>query len=180
MATALTRTQTTVTAEPVRSGVRHLADDAATAALGARLAAALAPGDVALLSGPLGAGKSALARAVIRARLAAAGAPAEDVPSPTYTLVQTYGAGGVAIRHADLYRLGDPEEAEDLGLLEGLDGAILLVEWPDRLGALTPPRRLEIALDLVEPPQAGRRLAWRAVGDGWAAVAAALTEGDAS
>lgn len=131
-----------------------LPDPAATDALGARLAPALAPGDVVLLEGPLGAGKSALARAVIRARLAAAGAPEEDIPSPTFTLVQTYEAGGTEIWHCDLYRLSGPEEAAELGLEEAFARAICLVEWPERLGRHLPARHLRIRL---EEAGAGRR-----------------------
>ena len=120
-----------------------LPDEAATAALAARLAAVVGPGDVLLLSGPIGAGKSALARALIRQ---ATGNPAEDVPSPTFTLVQTYATPRGEIWHADLYRLTHPDEVLELGLAEAFDTAICLVEWPDRLGGLAPPGALEIAL----------------------------------
>lgn len=152
----------------------RLRGPAATDALGARLAGALAPGDVIGLSGPLGAGKSALARAILAARLAADGR-AEDMPSPSYTLVQTYRAGGVDLLHADLYRLSDPEEALELGLIEAFDGAICLIEWPDRLGPFAPARRLEIALSLAEGG-AARDLTATAVGSNWAEALSALTE----
>jgi tRNA threonylcarbamoyladenosine biosynthesis protein TsaE len=120
-----------------------LPDEAATAALAARLAAVVRPGDVLLLSGPIGAGKTALARALIRH---ASGNPAEDVPSPTFTLVQTYATPRGEIWHADLYRLSHPDEVLELGLAEAFDTAICLVEWPDRLGSLTPPGALRIEL----------------------------------
>ena len=107
-----------------------LADDAATDRLGAWLAPRLQPGDCLLLEGPIGAGKSHLARAIIRARLGRM----EDVPSPTFTLVQSYEAEGVDIWHADLYRLGHPDEALELGLDEAFARAITLIEWPERLG----------------------------------------------
>ena len=114
-----------------------------TAAFAARLAARLGPGDTVLLSGEIGAGKSALARALIRARL---GDPVAEVPSPTFTLVQTYRAPDVEIWHADLYRLGDADEVRELGLEAAFDTAICLVEWPDRLNGLTPPEALLIRM----------------------------------
>lgn len=107
-----------------------LRDGAATDALAASLANRLCPGDTLLLSGALGAGKTHLARALIRGRL---GNPSEPVPSPTFTLVQTYEAGETELWHADLYRLGDPSEIQELGLDEALGQAICLIEWPDRL-----------------------------------------------
>lgn len=119
-----------------------LPDADATAALGQRLAALLQPGDTVLLEGPIGAGKSHLARALIRARLGRM----EDVPSPTFTLVQTYDAGEVEIWHADLYRLTHPDEVLELGLDEAFSTAICLVEWPDRLGAHVPPGALWLRL----------------------------------
>ena len=106
----------------------HLADDAATEALGARLAAELRPGQLVLLDGDLGAGKTALARAIIRA---IASDPALDVPSPSFSLVQPYEFGTVAVLHADLYRLSSAREIDELGLLDRPDG-IVLVEWPER------------------------------------------------
>lgn len=119
-----------------------LPDEAATAALGARLAALARPGDVILLSGPIGAGKSHLARAFIRARLGRH----EEVPSPTFTLIQTYGPPEDEIFHADLYRLTHPDEVWELGLDEAFTRAICLVEWPDRLGAHLPPGALRLEL----------------------------------
>lgn len=118
---------------------------AATQALGARLGACLRPGDIVALSGPLGAGKTALARAAIRARL---GEPEAEVPSPTFTLVQTYDApDGLSLWHVDLYRLEDARDALELGLEEAFEDAACLIEWPDRLGAALPADRLDIALD---------------------------------
>lgn len=110
-----------------------LASPDETEALARRLAPRLGPGDTLLLEGPIGAGKTHFARALVRARLAAVGRD-EDVPSPTFTLVQTYEAGGVEIWHADLYRLDGPEDVPELGLDEAFGRAICLVEWPDRLG----------------------------------------------
>lgn len=105
-----------------------------TVALAGQIAPILRPGDVILLEGPIGAGKSAFCRALIRARLGRM----EDVPSPTFTLVQTYEDAGGDIWHCDLYRLTHPEEVFELGLEEAFTNAICLIEWPDRLGADAP------------------------------------------
>ena len=118
----------------------------ATAALGRALAARLGAGDALLLSGPVGAGKTHLARALIREAQRAAGGPIEEVPSPTYTLVQTYDAGGLEIWHVDLYRLTGTTDAAELGLEEAFDAALCLVEWPDRLGGAAPPDALRLEL----------------------------------
>jgi tRNA threonylcarbamoyladenosine biosynthesis protein TsaE len=120
-----------------------LPDPEATDALGAKLAELVRPGDTILLEGPIGAGKSALARAFIRARLGAS----EDVPSPTFTLVQVYDDEGTEIWHADLYRLTYPDEVWELGLDQAFETAICLVEWPDRLGHHLPPDALKIRLE---------------------------------
>ncbi|WP_299821379.1 tRNA (adenosine(37)-N6)-threonylcarbamoyltransferase complex ATPase subunit type 1 TsaE [uncultured Jannaschia sp.] len=112
----------------------------ATEAFAARLAPCLGPGDVLLLDGAVGAGKTTLARALIGALRARAGLSPEDVPSPTFTLVQTYETGSFQTWHADLYRLSDPAEVLELGLDEAFREALCLVEWPDRLGRDRPPR----------------------------------------
>jgi tRNA threonylcarbamoyladenosine biosynthesis protein TsaE len=121
----------------------QLAAESATEALGKRLAALAVPGDTVLLEGQIGAGKSCLARAFIRARLKRA----EDVPSPTFTLVQVYDAKEVEIWHADLYRLTHPDEVWELGLDDAFGKAICLVEWPDRLGGHLPDNALRIRLE---------------------------------
>ena len=109
------------------------ADADAASAFARMLAATLRPGQMILLDGPVGAGKTHFARAFIRARQ---GDPAEHVPSPTFTLVQTYDDPmGTEIWHADLYRLGDVSELDELGLDEAMSDAITLIEWPDRMGA---------------------------------------------
>lgn len=154
--------------------VLHLPDAAATDALGAALAAALRPGDAVLLSGDLGAGKSALARAAIRALLQGTEEEDADIPSPSFTLVQVYETPEAEVWHADLYRLGGPDGVIELGLDEAFEHAVCLVEWPDRLAELTPPRRLDITL--AHPPQGeGRELTLRAIGPGWAPVLSALS-----
>lgn len=113
----------------------YLKDESETQRLGEKLAAIARPGDVLLLEGQLGAGKSSLARAFIRALM---GDPRLAVPSPTFTLVQSYETpGGAEIFHYDLWRLDGPGALEELGWDEALSG-ITLVEWPDRLGDLTP------------------------------------------
>jgi tRNA threonylcarbamoyladenosine biosynthesis protein TsaE len=118
-----------------------LASEAATAALGAAVARALRPGDAVCLWGPLGAGKSTLARGLIRALTG----PAEEVPSPTFTLVQLY-EGALPVAHFDLYRLSGPAEVEELGLDEALDEGAVVIEWPERLGGRLPRDRLDIVL----------------------------------
>lgn len=124
-----------------------LPDEAATAQLARRLAAALAPGDLVALRGDLGAGKTALSRALIRA------VTEEDaeVPSPTFTLVQTYETDIGPVWHFDLYRLSGPDEVTELGWDEARAEAILLVEWPDRLGPLLPADRLDIDMTFTGP-----------------------------
>jgi tRNA threonylcarbamoyladenosine biosynthesis protein TsaE len=139
--------------DPAPSAPIHrilLPDEADTARLGGWLAPLLRAGDTVLLEGPIGAGKSHLARALIRARL---GRPHEDVPSPSFTLVQTYPTGGPEIWHADLYRLGHPDEVLELGLDEAFRAAICLIEWPDRLGRDQPDGALRLQL---QPQGAGR------------------------
>lgn len=120
-----------------------LPSTADTEALGRRLAALAQAGDVILLEGPIGAGKSCLARAFIRSRLGRE----EEVPSPTFTLVQVYEAPGADIWHADLYRLTHPDEVWELGLDDAFASAICLVEWPDRLGTHVPADALRLRLE---------------------------------
>jgi len=125
----------------------HLPDEAATAALGARLARVVRARDVVALWGALGAGKTALARAVIQALPLPDGTPAaEAVPSPSFTLVQIYDRRPASVWHIDLYRIGEPDEVIELGWDEALATGIVLVEWPDRAGRLLPGRRLDIEL----------------------------------
>lgn len=113
----------------------------ATADLAARLGARLRAGDVLLLEGPIGAGKTHFARALIQSLLSVP----EDVPSPTFTLVQVYDGPAAAIWHSDLYRLTHPDEVTELGLTDAFDDAICLVEWPDRLGDLAPQSALHLS-----------------------------------
>lgn len=123
-----------------------LADEEATARLGAALALRLAPGMLVLLRGELGAGKTALARAVVRARV---GDPRLEVPSPSFALVQPYEAGSGSVLHADLFRLSDRSETRELGLFDDPD-AIVLVEWPERDPALMDAADLVVTLETGE------------------------------
>ena len=141
-------------ASPVR--MLELVDEAATRALGAELAAKAETGDVIALAGALGSGKTTLARGFLKAL----GETAE-VPSPTFTLVQVYDLPRLIVWHFDLYRLARPEEIWELGFEDALDEAVSLVEWPERLGALIPEDRLEVAL---EPRDGGRRARLQAFG----------------
>lgn len=125
-------------------GDLRLDNEAATARLGAALAWSLKPGEAICLTGPLGAGKSTLARALIRARTT----PDEDVPSPTFTLVQFYEGDGITLAHFDLYRLTSPDEAYEIGLDEALEDGAAIIEWPQRLEGRLPPHRLDIDIVL--------------------------------
>lgn len=133
----------------------------------------LIAGDTILLAGPVGAGKSHFARALIQDRLQALGR-SEDVPSPSFTLVQTYDLDSVALWHVDLYRLGSASEVLELGLDEAFDDAICLVEWPDRLAADLPERFLEVDLSIPDPRSETRCLKITARGEKWDEVSAAL------
>lgn len=130
-----------------------LLDEAATAELGAALARVLRAGDVVALSGPLGVGKTALARAVLRA----AGHEGE-VPSPTFAIVQPYDDLPMPVWHCDLYRLEDSSELEELGLDSALEEGALLVEWPERAGAAAWPQALRLSLDFAA--SGARSLTW--------------------
>lgn len=152
--------------------ILHVPDEAAADALGAALGGALVPGDTVLLSGPLGAGKSALARAAIRRML---NDPGAEVPSPSYTLVNVYDSSLGPVWHVDLYRLGGgADEMAELGLDEALGHAVVLIEWPDRLGRALPGRHLSIRLCMRH--DGGRDAVIEASGSGWDRALAALGE----
>ena len=143
--------------------VINLPDEAATARLAARLAAIARVGDIIALEGDLGAGKTAFARAFIRA----SGVADQEVPSPSFTLVQVYDAAEAEIWHFDLYRLAAADEAWELGIEEAFLSGISLIEWPDRLGPLLPQRRLTLTLEFGDWPEARRAVIegdaeWRA------------------
>jgi tRNA threonylcarbamoyladenosine biosynthesis protein TsaE len=145
-----------------------LADDAATDQLAVWLAPRLRAGDAVMLRGPLGAGKSHFARALIRARLGRM----EDVPSPSFTLMQVYDAGDTEIWHADLYRLSHPDDVLELGLVDAFATAICLVEWPDRLGPMVPADALHLTLSAqgdgrLAQLSGGRPALWAAAVADW-------------
>jgi tRNA threonylcarbamoyladenosine biosynthesis protein TsaE len=144
-----------------------LADAAATERLARAIAPHLGAGNMVGLTGGLGAGKSTFARALIAARLAALGR-AEEIPSPSYTLVQTYDLGEVELWHADLYRLASPAEVAELALEDAFREAICLVEWAEKLGPALPARRLDLALDFVADRDDARRATLTSHGSGWA------------
>lgn len=136
-----------------------LPDEAATTRLGAAIAALLRPGDAVLLSGPLGAGKSSLARGLIRALTT----PHEPVPSPTFTLVQAYEGARFPLAHFDLYRLETGAEVDELGLWDALDTGAAIIEWPERLEE-APSDRLCIEMRFAESGRIARLTghgAWR-------------------
>lgn len=133
-----------------RTAAIDLPDPDATTAFGARVSGLLAPGACLLLEGPIGAGKTSFARAVIHALLGAE----EDVPSPTFTLVQTYEAPNFDIWHCDLYRLGSADELTELGVEEAFENAVTLIEWPDRLADGAPDDAVTLRFEVT--PDDGR------------------------
>ena len=138
-----------------------LPDIAATEALGARIAAALRPGDVVALTGGLGAGKTTLARAII----AALGHQGE-VPSPSFAIIETYDPPAVRLPlvHADFYRLERPEEADEIGLDDYREGAALIAEWPEHAGGFGhEPGCLSLALETAD----SGRIAIATAGPDW-------------
>ena len=173
-----------------------LIDEAATEALARQLASFVRPGDFVALSGDLGAGKTALVRAALRALT---GDPELEAPSPTFTLIQVYDGPGFPIVHADFYRLRGDDELAQIGWDEATDGAVTMVEWPERAASALPADRLEIALhfDPVYGPEFRRAeigafgalgVRWRRMraierllrGAGWADAERVPLAGDAS
>ena len=154
--------------------VIELHDEAATAAFATRLARLARRGDVIALKGELGAGKTSFARAFIRARAG----HQEEVPSPTFTLVQIYEMPELTIWHFDGFRLRDPEEGWELGIEDAFRDGVSLVEWPERFGPLIPTRRLQITFEQIGSPRTapeGRRAIIDA-GPQWADRLAMLAE----
>jgi len=193
MRSALATTQSPRT-EPV-AWTLPLPDPAATERLGRMLAEALQPCDLVTLSGGLGSGKTTLARTIVRAL---AGDPGLEVPSPTFTLMQTYETPRGPVVHADLYRIGGPDELAELGWDESAEQATLLVEWPERASGALGASRLDVALGLVPGAPEARTATLTATGafaprlarlkalrtlverSGWADAAVVRLQGDAS
>lgn len=145
------------------SATTFLEDESATDRFGTDLAAWLRPGDTLLLDGEIGAGKSHLARAAIQAMFRSADLAPVEVPSPTYTIVQTYDLPNALIWHADLYRLADGSETLELGLDDAFGVDIVMIEWPDRLFS-APPEALRISL---ENEGMGRRVRLTSSAERW-------------
>ena len=133
----------------------RLDDEAATARLGAALGAVLIVSEAVCLWGPLGAGKTSLARGLIRSLCD----PQEDVPSPTFTLVQFYAGPRLKLAHFDLYRITRPQEVHEIGLDEALEDGAAIIEWPDRLQGHLSADRLDIELAIVREGVSDSRLA---------------------
>lgn len=134
-----------------------------TARLAARIGATLGPGDCLLLEGPVGAGKTHFARHLIWSLMH----HPEDVPSPTFTLVQTYDTVAGELWHADLYRLASPDEIEELGLVEAFDKAICLIEWPELLGPLAPATALNLGFQPDCEHEDTRNITLTSANDRW-------------
>lgn len=137
-----------------------------TARLAVKIGAQLVAGDCLLLDGPVGAGKTHFARHLIRSLMDIP----EDVPSPTFTLVQTYDTRAGEVWHADLYRITSPNEIEELGLTEAFSQAICLVEWPDNLGDLAPGDALQLTLLPDSAEDDARRAIFEWSADRWTSV----------
>ena len=153
MGRALNYTKTLETAEDAK-------------ALAAAFSAHLKGGDCLLLSGPVGAGKTHFARSIIQAMMARDG-EVEDVPSPTFTLVQVYETSVGEVWHTDLYRLTHVDELTELGLDDAFETAITLVEWPDRLGDARPNRHLDLTFSMPDIDSDVRVLEMQVVGTDW-------------
>ncbi|MCZ8182796.1 MAG: tRNA (adenosine(37)-N6)-threonylcarbamoyltransferase complex ATPase subunit type 1 TsaE [Beijerinckiaceae bacterium] len=153
---------------------QFLPDEAATLRLAQKLAAEFRPGDLVTLSGDLGAGKTTFARALIRALTRQ---PALEVPSPTYTLIQTYDGDGFRIVHADLYRVADISELVELGWEDAAENAVVLCEWAEKAGEVLAADRLDVAFS-IPPDGHGRHVTLTAQGrfagrlDRWRAIEA--------
>jgi len=117
----------------------------------------LEAGMVLLLNGPIGAGKSVFARAIISSLLAKSGKK-EDIPSPTFTLVQSYETEEFEVWHVDLYRIESELEIVELGLEEAFDTSLCIIEWGEKLGRFTPDNHIEISFEPISSLKSGRRL----------------------
>lgn len=137
-----------------------------TADLAEQIGSGLGAGDCLLLSGPIGAGKTHFARHLIWSLLKTP----EDVPSPTFTLIQTYETDVAEVLHADLYRLNSLAEVEELGLTDAMETAICLIEWPELLGPLTPSQALNLAFQPDQNDENARLITIESTADRWATL----------
>ncbi len=142
-----------------------MSDPAATRALAERIADVSRTGDVIGLGGALGAGKTVFARAFINRIAVAANGDQEEVPSPTFTLIQIYEFPHLTVYHFDLYRIERPEETYELGIDDAFADGVSLIEWPERLGGLLPGDRLDIVL--LQGATADARIAELSAGGDW-------------
>jgi len=146
-----------------RSATCRLPSSEATSELAQTIARILVPGDVVMLDGPIGAGKTHFARSLIQSLMEVP----EDVPSPTFTLVQTYEVPTGELWHADLYRLSHVDEVEELGLIAAFDDAVCLIEWPEKLEDLRPENALTLRFSLDEDSEDARQIALVWGADKW-------------
>jgi tRNA threonylcarbamoyl adenosine modification protein YjeE len=141
-------------AEPeITCRTRRLPDVDATAQLAGTLSEHVRPGDVVCLAGTLGVGKTTFARAFVNAVARKHGLPEQEVPSPTFTLVQAYEFPGLTVSHFDLYRIETPDEVYELGLDDAIADGVVLIEWPERMGGLLPTDRVQLELLAGESPE---------------------------
>jgi tRNA threonylcarbamoyladenosine biosynthesis protein TsaE len=148
------------------SGTRldlRVRNETETARVAQAVARAVDSGDVIALHGDLGSGKTAFARSFVRTLMA----EDEEVPSPTFTLVQTYPAEAATIYHFDFYRIEDPDEAWEIGIEEAFAEGISLIEWPERLGGLLPGDRLDVFLTTAAGMAETERGITLAAGPAW-------------
>ncbi len=162
------------------SRTRRLPDVAATERLAAALARHARRGDVIGLGGDLGAGKTTFARAFVNTLAKRGGGPDEEVPSPTFTLVQAYQLAGLTVSHFDLYRIERPEEVRELGLDDAIADGVVLIEWPERLGGLLPADRLDLVFGPGSDPgsRPDERVAELTGHGDWARRLAAISDHD--
>lgn len=114
-----------------------------TLKIAAQFAKALKPGDVVALHGTLGVGKTAFTRGVIQAL-----SNAKEVPSPTFTLLQTYDTADFSLYHFDMYRLKSPEEAYEIGIEDAFADGVSFIEWPEKIGSLLPKKHIDVSIEI--------------------------------
>ncbi len=158
------------------SRTRRLPDVGATSRLAEAISEQVRRGDVIGLGGALGIGKTTFARAFINACARRRGLPDQEVPSPTFTLLQVYEFPGITVSHFDLYRIERPDETHELGLDDAIADGVVLIEWPERLEGLLPPDRLDLVLSAGAGPD--ERLAELTGHGDWAGRLARMADDD--